>query len=101
VTTANRGKAVLRSMMMELRKGHRPLQPLSSSCRMICTCNKRCYKLRGGKQRALTYDPRYGDDDAPDTEEELSPRNDGVAASLLVADLEAFVFGFELVAEAG
>jgi len=44
-------------------------------------------------------DPGYGDDDAPDAEEELGPGDDGVAARLLVANFQAFVFGFELVNE--
>ena len=46
-------------------------------------------------------DPGYGDDDAPDAEEELGPGDDGVAARLLVANFQAFVFGFELVTGGG
>ena len=44
-------------------------------------------------------DPRYGDDDAPDAEEELGPGDDGVAACLLVANLQSLMLYLKFVSK--
>ena len=45
------------------------------------------------------YDPRPRDDHAPHANEELGPRDDGVAACLLVANLQSLMLYLKLVSK--